>query len=169
MAILSIEATPVFEDFRRAFARPARRRIFYHTWPAAFACLVAVVTLAADMERFGLIVISLTLGCQLVYTCVELATVMRRGFDESRAWKLTYRFEFDDAGVSIITRHSQIRYEWSAILRWTEGTVFVSLYARDGQYTYIPRRDLSATDLDRLRDLLTEKIVPNSIAGRDSM
>ncbi len=135
MDSISLEATPSFEEFRSAFARPMRRRIFYHCWPAAFAFLVAVGTLATDTERFGLIVMALTLGCHLVYISVELATMLRRGFDEARAWKLRYRFQLDDTGVSINNGCSLTRYEWNAMLRWTEGRMFFVLYSRDGQYT----------------------------------
>ena len=164
MEPLSLEATPTFEEYRRAYALPTRRRIFYNCWPSLFSFLVAVVSLAAGMDIFGLIVISLVLGCQLVYTAVELATVLRRGFDESPAWNLSYRFEFDDGGVSIITEHSQRRYAWAAIHRCTEGTHFFKLSTRDGEYTLVPKRQLSPTECDRLRKILREKTTRNPTA-----
>lgn len=69
-----------------------------------------------------------------------------------------FAFDWTEAGYTLESDHGNSRVPWSDVVRWREGEQVFIIYRSDVLFNLVPKRDLGAAELDRLRAVLIQKV-----------
>jgi hypothetical protein len=63
-------------------------------------------------------------------------------------------YTFSDAGILLEWPVTSVRYDWAAIKRCTETDKYLLIHLPPESFYFIPKRELSAPELDAITDIL---------------
>lgn len=153
------EATLTAEDIADAqFALPSVRGsyrivaaiVFFAAFFGLQALDVPVGTAAISAAGFAYAAYALRAGLERRVAMRDLAS---RSPDE-----LHLRYHFDDAGYRCETADQRAESPWETLRGWYEGRDTIAFQASERTVHVVPKRAMTADDLERLRSMLRQRV-----------
>ena len=128
-------------------------------WGALFALILAPLALLPQPEGRASFLPLVTLALVWVVLIAEYAAVRAVGTAQLSAMDgKDVSYEFDDAGFSCATTDGESRLQWSCVAKSIESKELLVLMESTLHFHTIPKRSLTAPDMNRLRELVALKV-----------
>lgn len=102
------------------------------------------------------------LGGFILFVPFASYVAVRRAWRGQPALELQQTMELNDAGLSMDDKQSRSEYTWDAFIQFLETRNLFLLFPSKLTFFIIPKRAVPPTDLDMLREMLSERISRNS-------
>lgn len=117
---------------------------------------------------FGLFFVPGLITFFLLLYLVILPIQTRKTFRQQRPLQVAQRWTLEENGLKISSELGTHHFPWSHVWRWLENRRLFVLYESARVMHMIPKRDLSASQEARLREVLESHVGPAGQRRRDS-